>query len=720
MSSILEQLNDKQYEAAKQIEGPVLIIAGAGSGKTRTITYKIAHMVKEKNINPRNILALTFTNKAANEMKERAISLIGQEYDSIISISTFHSFSLKLLKQYCEILGYEKNFNVYDTSDQTKLLKDIIKECGFDKEVSSKDMVSKISRFKENLKTPDMIELELDSRYSNNNAVITVYKKYQEHLIKNNSMDFSDLLLNAYNLLKNEEILEIIQERYKYIIIDEYQDTNHLQYKMVKKIAYKYQNICVVGDDNQSIYKFRGADIENILNFEKDYNNVKIVKLEKNYRSTQTILNVANEVIKNNSRYISKNLYTDNEKGDKIRLYQAKNIYDEANAVSEKIYNLIKENENLKYSDFTILYRTNKQSRTLEENLRMYKIPHKVYGSIQFYQRKEIKVMLSYLILLNNFRDNLTFTNIFNVPKRGLGDKALEKIQDYANEYNISYYEAAKEVKFKGKTQETIDSFINIFESIKEEMNYLNIIEISKKIYELANLEAVLVDNKQERIDNLDELYRGMLNYIENSENPSLDDYLSGISLYSSIDDMNDENYVKLMTVHSSKGLEFNYVFIVGMEDGNFPLVREYQENEDEIDEERRLYYVALTRAKKGLFISYSEEKYSFNDESYIKNRHSRFIDEMPKEYLHFVNSNNYILNTKSNNDNNITEKKEELEIISLKNINCSLKKGDKVYHSKFNEGKVLSVDEKIVLVYFPIGNKKISTVFADKVLKKI
>lgn len=715
--SILDQLNDKQYEAAQQIEGPVLIIAGAGSGKTRTITYKIAHMVKEKNINPRNILALTFTNKAANEMKERAISLIGQEYDSIISISTFHSFSLKLLKQYCEILGYEKNFNIYDTSDQTKLLKDIIKECEFEKEITPKEIMSKISRFKENLKTVDMIEMELDARYSNNNAVIMIYKKYQEHLIKNNAMDFSDLLLNAYNLLKNKEILEIIQERYKYIIIDEYQDTNHLQYKIVKKIASKYQNICVVGDDNQSIYKFRGADIENILNFEKDYNNVKIVKLEKNYRSTQTILNVANEVIKNNSKFISKKLYTDNEKGEKIRLYQAKNIYDEANAVSEKIYNLIKEDENLKYSDFTILYRTNKQSRTLEENLRMYKIPHKVYGSIQFYQRKEIKVLLSYLILLNNFRDNLTFTNIINVPKRGLGDKALEKIKTYAELHNISYYEAAQEVEFKGKTQETINEFINIFETLKKEMDNLNIIEVSKKIYDLANLEMVLVDNKQERIDNLDELYRGMLNYLESSENPSLDDYLSGISLYSSIDDMNDENYVKLMTVHSSKGLEFNYVFIVGMEDGNFPLVKEYQETEDEIDEERRLYYVALTRAKKQLFVSYSEEKYSFNDESYVKNRHSRFIDEMPSDYLYFVNSSNYIL---KNNEKEKEKNKEKIENISLKNINCSLKKGDKVYHSKFNEGKVLSVDEKIVLVYFPIGNKKISTVFADKVLKKI
>lgn len=715
--SILDQLNDKQYEAAQQIDGPVLIIAGAGSGKTRTITYKIAHMVKEKNINPRNILALTFTNKAANEMKERAISLIGQEYDSIISISTFHSFSLKLLKQYCEMLGYEKNFNIYDTTDQTKLLKDIIKECEFEKEITPKEIMSKISRFKENLKTVDMIEMELDARYSNNNAVITIYKKYQEHLIKNNAMDFSDLLLNAYNLLKNKEILEIIQERYKYIIIDEYQDTNHLQYKIVKKIASKYQNICVVGDDNQSIYKFRGADIENILNFEKDYNNVKIVKLEKNYRSTQTILNVANEVIKNNSKFISKKLYTDNEKGEKIRLYQAKNVYDEANAVSEKIYNLIKEDENLKYSDFTILYRTNKQSRTLEENLRMYKIPHKVYGSIQFYQRKEIKVLLSYLILLNNYKDNLTFTNIINVPKRGLGEKALEKIRDYAELHNVSYYEAAKEAEFKGKTQETVTEFINIFETLKKDIDNLNIIEIAKKIYDLANLEMVLVDNKQERIDNLDELYRGMLNYLENSENPSLDDYLSGISLYSSIDDMNDENYVKLMTVHSSKGLEFNYVFIVGMEDGNFPLVKEYQETEDEIDEERRLYYVALTRAKKQLFVSYSEEKYSFNDESYVKNRHSRFIDEMPSDYLYFVNSSNYIL---KDNEKEKEKTKEKIENISLKNINCSLKKGDKVYHSKFNEGKVLSVDEKIVLVYFPIGNKKISTVFADKVLKKI
>lgn len=716
--SILDNLNENQRKAAEKIDGPILILAGAGSGKTRTVTYKIAYMIKEKNINPNNILALTFTNKAANEMKERAINLIGKEYENMIVISTFHSFALKLLRKYATLIGYKLNFNIYDIDDQKKLMNKILKENKLDHKYKSVDILTKISKYKENLKTPKIVREESDG-FLYLEDILKCYEIYQTELLKNNAMDFSDLLLNTYKLLLIEEVLKEVQERYIYIIVDEYQDTNSIQYKIVNKIADKYKNICVVGDEDQSIYKFRGADIKNILDFEEDYKEAYVVKLEQNYRSTQSILNIANSVIKNNTTSKGKTLYSLLEKGSNVKIYKAIDSYDEARFVVDKLLE-IKERNNLEFSDFTILYRKNSQSRVLEEKLRQSKVPHKVFGGIQFYQRKEIKTILSYMKLLNNPEDNISFLYVIDFPKRGIGPKKIESIVKYATDQNISLFEAFLEMDFTGKSSIEINKLKEMYKYLFE--NELSVVEIAE--YIVKNIDLVNQFDEVEREDrskNINELLAGIGFYLNTVENPSLEDYISSIALYSTTDDMTDGNYVKLMTVHNSKGLEFKNVFIVGMSEGTFPIVKE--ETIDEIEEERRLAYVAITRAEKNLYITFPSKEYDFKKGEYILNKQSRFINEMDSDYLEYVNNRNHYNNYGSNISNISLEsfipfKKENKE--SLENKNYKFKVGDRVEHSKFGIGKVKDINDKIVLVGFVYGDKKISTILSEKVLKKL
>ena len=481
--SILNELNENQRKAAEKIEGPVLILAGAGSGKTRTVTYRIAHMIKEKNISPLNILALTFTNKAAREMKERAEELIGEENSYNLVVSTFHSFAVRILKTYSERIGYGRNFNIYDVDDQKSIITKIKKEMNIKDDIAPGRIANRISKLKEDGVGLDEVSRQLDLKIPANRLFYDIYKKYDEVLKANNAMDFSDLLLNARRLLDDKYVLDIIQNRYQYIVVDEYQDTNNIQYEIINLIAEKYRNICVVGDEDQSIYAFRGANIENILNFEKDYPDAYTIKLERNYRSTKRILDTANELIRNNKSSKGKKLWTDGSEGEKIKIFNAKTPYDEAEFIVKEIK--AKSKSGVDYKDMTILYRTNAQSRVLEEKLLEGNVPYKIYGGMQFFQRKEIKDILAYLNLLNNRNDNHNFYRIINVPKRSIGEKTLEKIAEIANERNIPMLDALQfvdETNIRGAVKNTLKDFYNMIQGIYLGLDELSVKEVSMKL----------------------------------------------------------------------------------------------------------------------------------------------------------------------------------------------------------------------------------------------
>ena len=735
MSSILDELNEEQRKAAEKIEGPVLILAGAGSGKTRTVTYRIAHMVKEIGISPLNILALTFTNKAAREMKERAAALIGHEANNLV-VSTFHSFSVRLLKTYSERIGYGRNFNIYDVDDQKSIITKIKKEMGIKDNdgVQPGKLANKISKLKEQGIGIKELEREIDMRISANRLFGEIYQKYDEVLKANNAMDFSDLLLNARKLLDDAFVLERIQERYQYIVVDEYQDTNDIQYEMINMIAAKYRNICVVGDEDQSIYAFRGANINNILNFERDYKEAFTVKLERNYRSTKKILDTANELIKNNKSSKGKTLWTDGSDGEKIKIYNAMTVYDEADFIVTEMKK--KKRDGADYKDMTILYRTNAQSRVLEEKLLSANIPYKIYGGMQFFQRKEIKDILAYLSLLNNKNDNHNFYRIINVPKRSVGEKTLEKIQEVANEKNISMLEALHyidEIPVRASTKLALKEFYNLMQGIYSSLEEMSIKEIFDEILIRTRYIDSIEDNKEDRVRNIEELLNSITEIEKQNPSMSLNEYLDMISLSSATDEMeDDENYVKLMTIHSSKGLEFDYVFLAGMEDGLFPSIS-FDAPEEELEEERRLCYVAITRAKKELFISYSSSRKIWGKDDNLR-RPSRFIYEMKQDNLEYVGGKYASLKGQSSAPRSFTPKienfnpfsKDKLGIFGKKsgsqttsNVNSKYKVGDVVNHKKFGRGKIKKVDMKSMIVEFMVGEKKIALVLADKILEK-
>ena len=727
--SILNKLNENQRKAAEKIEGPVLILAGAGSGKTRTVTYRIAHMIKEKNISPLNILALTFTNKAAREMKERAEELIGEENSYNLVVSTFHSFAVRILKTYSERIGYGRNFNIYDVDDQKSIITKIKKEMNIKDDIAPGRIANRISKLKEDGVGLDEVSRQLDLKIPANRLFYDIYKKYDEVLKANNAMDFSDLLLNARRLLDDKYVLDIIQNRYQYIVVDEYQDTNNIQYEIINLIAAKYRNICVVGDEDQSIYAFRGANIENILNFEKDYPDAYTIKLERNYRSTKRILDTANELIRNNKSSKGKKLWTDGSEGEKIKIFNAKTPYDEAEFIVKEIK--AKSKSGVDYKDMTILYRTNAQSRVLEEKLLEGNVPYKIYGGMQFFQRKEIKDILAYLNLLNNRNDNHNFYRIINVPKRSIGEKTLEKIAEIANERNIPMLDALQfvdETNIRGAVKNTLKDFYNMIQGIYLGLDELSVKEVFDEVITKTKYFDSIEDNKEDRVKNIEELLNSIIELEKRNPHISLADYLDMVSLTASTDEMEEnENFVKLMTIHSSKGLEFDYVFIAGMEDGLFPSCS-FESSEEDVEEERRLCYVAVTRAKKELYISYASERMTWGQMNYNR-KPSRFIYEMKQDNLEYLVNNIITLSkTKKISSSSFREdkfqvKKENFNPFSIRKskeiheTNSKYKVGDTVTHKKFGKGRIKHVDKKSLTIDFMVGEKKLALILAEKFL---
>ncbi|WP_339054151.1 ATP-dependent helicase [Fusobacterium animalis] len=732
--NLLEKLNDKQREAASQIDGSILILAGAGSGKTRTITYRIAHMIENVGISPYSILAVTFTNKAAKEMRERVEELVG-DVAKACTISTFHSFGMRLLRMYGKEVGYNSNFTIYDTDDQKRIVKAILKGQNLSingVKLTERDLVSMISKIKEQIKT-------LDEYSVMNKQIVEVYDKYNRALLESNAMDFSDILLNTYKLLQKPEILEKVQNKYKYIMIDEYQDTNNLQYKIIDLIARKSSNLCVVGDENQSIYGFRGANILNILNFETNYNNAKIIKLEENYRSTTTILDAANELIKNNKSSKDKKLWTQNGKGDLIKVLACDNARDEVSRIIE----IIKKNHQngIAYRDMTILYRTNAQSRLFEEGFLRYNIPHKVFGGISFYSRAEIKDIIAYLSIIVNPQDELNLQRIINVPKRKVGEKGIEKIVTYARENNLNLLEALSHIKeISGLTVVGKEKILEMYGIIKE-LKDLSYTETASYIVQTLIDKIKYIDYIKEnysdaeaRIENIDEFKNSILELENVVGELRLNEYLENVSLISATDDLEEKSdYVKLMTIHNSKGLEFPIVFLVGFENEIFPGTRAMFE-EKEMEEERRLCYVALTRAEKKLYLSHATIRFVYGQDRlstpsvFLKEIPEKLLDiDVKKERLYFADD--YSDEIKAYENNRKFEKK-KTEINTKNTIKIpdntkevldtlGFKVGDKVKHKKFGLGVIKNIDAKKIYVQYVDGIKEMAIILADKLLTK-
>lgn len=731
--SILDKLNSEQKKAGAKVNGPLLILAGAGSGKTRTITYRIAYMIQELGISPYSILAVTFTNKAAKEMRERVENLIGEDGKRAM-ISTFHSFGLRLLRVYSKIIGYDSNFTIYDTDDQKKVVKGIMKQLVIkNKDLTEGKIVSRISKLKEDGISPE--EYEKDHRFEPDaNIIYEVYKRYNQTLKENNGMDFSDILTNTYKLLENREVLEKLQEKFKYIMVDEYQDTNNIQYKIINKIAAKYRNICVVGDENQSIYGFRGADIRNILDFEKDYPDAVVIKLEENYRSTKIILDAANEVIKNNKTSKDKKLWTKKVSGDKIILKPCSDGRDEVNFVIEEIVEMRKDGR--RYNDFTILYRTNAQSRLFEEGFLRYNIPYKVFGGMQFYQRAEIKDILAYLSVINNTRDGINLDRIINVPKRKIGDKTIEKIKNYAEEKGLSIYDSLKEAEnisgLSSAVTEKLKEFSNMMTELEELSFELPVSELFDEVIKKAGYFSYLnssYDDAESRIENVEELKNSIIELENVVDNLTLREYLENVSLVSATDDLDSEReYVKLMTIHNAKGLEFPVVFLVGMEDEIFPNTTKVMIDNESLEEERRICYVAITRAEEKLYISHAAMRYMYGQMDY--RTRSRFVDEIPAELLELKRTPEMEATAREaeRKINKVAESGMKLNVISdTKKLGKQLeavkefpyKVGETVTHIKFGIGKVVGVNEKKIQVQFVDGKKEIAMILAGKFLKK-
>lgn len=637
MQDILEGLNNKQYEAVTTTEGPCLVIAGAGSGKTKVLTHKIAYLIQEKGAKPWDILAITFTNKAANEMKERIANLVG-EIAKDIWMGTFHSICVRILRRFIDRIGFETSFIIFDTSDQKTLVKNCLKDLSIDDKLfNERAVMSEISNAKNEMLTPAEYQAKAMGDFRKE-KIATVYELYQKRLKENNAIDFDDIINYTIKILEeNDDVREYYCNKFKYVLVDEYQDTNKAQFTLVTILASAYKNITVVGDNDQGIYSFRGADISNILNFEKDFPGTKIIKLEQNYRCTGNILKAANAVIKNNEVKYKKALWTENEEGNLPRVYQAQNEYDEGSYIVEQIEHLKRE-EYYKYSDFAILYRMNTQSRAIEDILRRENIPYKIIGGLKFYERKEIKDTIAYLRLIQNQNDNLSLRRIINEPKRGIGKTSLDKIELLSNETGLSMYEIIKRADEFGLNRVFLNSreFVNTIEELKNKKEELPISELIKLTLKKSGYTKALEEENtieaENRIENLDEFLTVAIEFEEEEAENGLSQFLEGITLSSDIDNLEEgEDYVTLMTLHSAKGLEYPVVFLVGMEEGIFPGYKSISEPK-ELEEERRLCYVGITRAKENLYLTCSKQRTIFGSTSY--NQTSRFLSEIPQELL--------------------------------------------------------------------------------------
>ncbi|WP_125152877.1 DNA helicase PcrA [Clostridium rectalis] len=729
---IKKLLNKEQYEAATTVEGPLLILAGAGSGKTRVLTYRIANLIENLGVYPSQILAITFTNKAAKEMRERVKNIVGNEADNMW-ISTFHSSCVRILRREIDKLGYNKNFAIYDSYDQKTLIKQCMKELNInEKDIEDREILNKIGSQKDNFISADEFKKESESNYRMN-KIADAYVLYQKKLKSNNALDFDDLIYKTVELFKkNPEVLEFYQRKFKYIMIDEYQDTNKCQYELARLLSASHKNICVVGDDDQCIYAWRGADIKNILDFEKDYPNAKIIKLEENYRSKANILNAANNVIKNNCNRKNKVLRTSNSEGEKIKIYRSYSDMQEAQFVANTIKK-IKEDENRNYRDFSILYRTNAQSRIFEEIFMRSNIPYKIVGGLKFYDRKEIKDIMAYLKLINNPLDDISLKRVINVPKRGIGDATVEKVQDFSNSMEECMYSALLDIDNIGlstRATSSINKFVSLINSFIRTKDDIGVSKLIEEILQSTGYIDELQKSKNvedlSRLENLKELVSAAVDFESSSEDKSLAAFLEQVTLVSDIDNYDeDADAVVLMTVHSAKGLEFPVVFMVGMENGIFPGTQSLN-NFDEMEESRRLCYVGITRAKEKLYMTSAESRRIFGRT--VAYAQSDFIQEISsdlKEFLNGVRKNstinnfNYGNNVYNSRANNIVN---DGSISSSISSNTSTKQktrltakearpGNKVRHSKFGIGTIVSAvqngnDIKLTVAFDSMGVK--------------
>ena len=762
MNDILEGLNNKQYEAVINTEGPCLVIAGAGSGKTKVLTHKIAYLMNEKDIKPWNILAITFTNKAANEMKTRVDGLVGNASKDMW-IGTFHSICVKILRRFIDRIGYDTSFIIFDTSDQRTLIKECIKAADLDEKMfTDRSVLSEISNAKNEMLEPVQYAVRAGGDYRKE-KIAEVYSLYQQRLKENNAVDFDDIInLTIKILMENPDVLEYYSDKFKYILVDEYQDTNKSQFTLVTMLASKYGNITVVGDNDQGIYSFRGADISNILNFERDYPGTKIIKLEQNYRCTGNILNAANAVIKNNTVKYKKELWTQNDVGELPNVFCGDNEYDEASYIVEQI-NRLRREEYYKYQDFTILYRMNAQSRAIEDILRREDIPYKIIGGLKFYERKEIKDAIAYLRLIYNPSDNLSLRRIINEPKRGIGKTSIDNIAKLSEENNISMYEIIKNAADYGLNRVFVNTreFIEQIEYLISKKDELKISELIKEILNKTGYTKALENENtveaETRIQNLEEFLTVAIEFEEEVAENSLGEFLEGITLSSDIDGMEeDEDSITLMTLHTAKGLEFPVVFLVGMEEGIFPGYKSIGEPK-ELEEERRLCYVGITRAKQYLFLTCAKQRTIFGSTTY--NAPSRFLQEIPEEYLKgyeevFKKEEKTSYSDKSynweygNSSRVVTKKLEANELQTayksassnlsgynfktpesfLSNLNKKsesnvdldkYKAGVRVFHKKFGEGIINYVEKegedlKVDITFDKVGHKRLMAKFAN------
>ena len=737
--SDLELLNREQQEAVLHVDGPLLILAGAGSGKTSVLTYRIAHLIDKCGVNPWNILAITFTNKAAGEMRERVDKIVGYGSESIW-VSTFHSTCVRILRRYIDRLGYDTNFTIYDTEDQKTVMKSVCQKLQLDSKLYKERMLlNVISHAKDEYISPNEFLLEAKGDFRQE-KIAQAYVEYQKELKKNNALDFDDLLVKTVELFQScPDVLEYYQNRFRYIMVDEYQDTNTVQFKFISTLAHQYRNLCVVGDDDQSIYKFRGANIRNILDFEKVFPDAKVVKLEQNYRSTQNILNAANGVIANNRGRKEKALWTENEQGEPILFQQFQNGYEEAEYVSGEISKKVRKGE-AEYQDFAVLYRTNAQSRLFEEKFLYANIPYKIVGGVNFYSRKEIKDILAYLKTIDNGKDDLAVRRIINVPKRGIGNVTLAKVQAYADSRVISFFEAleeAGEIPGLGKAALKIQPFVHLIHEMRLSLADMSMQDLIQAILDKTGYAEDLknedTDESEARLENIDEFINKAVTYEEGAEEPNLSGFLEEVALVADIDSVEDgDNRVLLMTLHSAKGLEFPYVYLAGMEDGLFPSYMSIAADDptEEIEEERRLCYVGITRAMKELTITCARCRMVRGETQY--NNVSRFVREIPSELLarksvmpREPKKPEVPQNTSYQKAKEAFRTKtfdpQQFKVVKADKLDYTV--GDQVSHVKFGKGTVLEITEggrdyEVKVDFERFGVKKMFASFAK--LKKV
>lgn len=742
--SIYDTLNEQQSEAVLHTEGPLLILAGAGSGKTRVLTHRIAYLIEEKGVNPWNILAITFTNKAAGEMRERVDQLVGFGSESIW-VSTFHSTCVRILRRHIDLLGYDTNFTIYDADDQKTLMKDVCKLLNIDTKVyKERSLLNAISHAKDELVTPEEFLLQAGGDFSQK-KIAEVYAEYEKQLRANNALDFDDLLVKTVQLFQTQkDVLEYYQERFRYIMVDEYQDTNTVQFELIRLLASKYRNLCVVGDDDQSIYKFRGANIKNILNFEQVFEDAKVIKLEQNYRSTGNILNAANTVIRNNMGRKDKTLWTDKGEGEKISLRQFDSAYDEAEYIVDEIRKNVAKGD-VTYHDHAILYRTNAQSRMFEEKFVTANIPYKIVGGVNFYARREIKDLLAYLKTVDNGKDDLAVRRIINVPKRGIGLTSTNRVQEYASRHEIGFYDALCGVDLIpdiGRGASKLESFVALIEHFKTDAKDLSLSDLMQEIIEETGyVESLRADEGEEadaRIENIDELLSKIAAYEETCEEQNepatLSGFLEEVALVADIDSLDeDSDYVILMTLHSAKGLEFPHVYLAGMEDGIFPsYMTVTADDPEEMEEERRLCYVGITRAEEELTLTCARRRMIRGETQY--NKMSRFIKEIPRELLSTgvvfekekeepVKQAAYLQARQAFRKQAFTAPKPVRQFGNPGGDGPGYGVGDRVRHMKFGEGTVTALTEggrdyEVTVDFDTAGTKKMFAAFAK--LKKL